>query len=163
MGSATVQQRARSDSPTRRRALDERPAPPDPLRAFTASTKAWDRHHVRLSRRLTCGLWVVVAGAGAVGGWLATAAPCHGLVCTIASLGHPRVLLVLAGFCVATLLLVALPTRGLTRAGAAQLGSITVAAAAGIASLLGVMAVAVLALLGTVLVLAAFAFVVDRL
>ena len=71
-----------------------------------------------------------------------------GVVCTIASLGdHPRLLITLAGFCVATLLGLAFVTRGLTEADRPALGLMTVAAVAGLASLLGVAAVAALTLL----------------
>lgn len=121
---------------------------PDALTAFVRTTRPWGRHQGELSVPVTCALWAVLVGAGAVGGWLvavrAGAAPCSGPVCTLATLGHPALLLILAAVCVGTLLGLVPFTRGLTRAGGCEIAAMIVGATAGVVSLLGVVAIAVL-------------------
>jgi hypothetical protein len=143
-----------------------RPCAPDTLDGYLRTTRSWDRNLVEVSSSVTGALWAVVAGAGAVGGWLAAvragAAPCSGTVCRIATLGHPGLLLVLAGGCVVVLLGLAPFTRGLTRAGSLELAAMTLAGVAGVMSALGVVAVAVLGLVAVFLAVAALVAVVER-
>jgi hypothetical protein len=144
-----------------------RPSEHDALRAFVARSRPWGRVRVPLSLPVTCALWVVLVATGALSGWLSTLlagrAACQGLVCSIATLGNPGLLLVLAGSCAATLLATATVTRGLTRAGAPELAAIIVAAVAGIASLLGVVAVLALAAMALGLAVSVLVVVADRL
>jgi hypothetical protein len=139
---------------------------PDALGAFTARTTPWGRVQVPLSVPVTCVLWVVLVATGALSAWLiavlAGGAPCSGPVCSIATLGNPGLLLVLAGSCVTTLLGAATITRCLTRAGAPELAAIIVAAVAGSVSLLGVVAVLVLATGVIALAVSALALIADR-
>jgi hypothetical protein len=139
---------------------------PNALAAFTARTKPWGRVQVPLSVPVTCALWVILVATGALSAWLiavlAGGAPCGGFVCSIATLGNPGVLLVLAGSCVTTLLGAATVTRCLTRAGAPELAAVIVAAIAGTASLLGVVAVLVLAVGTIALAVGVLALVADR-
>lgn len=141
--------------------------PPDALDPFVTALRPWSRHREMLQVPTTCGLWAVATASGVVGGWqvavLAGRASCTGVVCTIASLGdHPRLLITLAGFCVATLLGLAFVTRGLTEADRPALGLMTVAAVAGLASLLGVVAVAALTLLIAAAAVVAAVALLDR-
>jgi hypothetical protein len=134
---------------------------------FVARTHSWERHAVRLPIAVTCTFWLVVLLSGGVGAWLIAVltdnAPCSGLVCTIATVGnHPRLLLVLATFCVTTLLGLALVTHGLTHAGGPELALMVVAAAAGAGSLLGVVAVVVLALTVVLMGAVALVLLLDR-
>ena len=124
----------------------------DELRDLLLRSRAWERQAEPLPRSMTCALWVTVAGAGGVGSLARHGAhwhgACSGVVCTIATLGdRPRLLLVLAAFCVTALLGLAPFTRGLTRAGGLQLALMVVAAVSGVVSLLGVAAVVVLTVL----------------
>jgi hypothetical protein len=111
-------------------------------------------------------LWIVLVGAGGVGGWLTAVRTGHasgsGPVYTLATLGHPGLLMILAGACVVTLLILVPFTHGLTRAGWPELAAMTVAGAAGVVSLLGVVAVAVLTVVAAFLAVAALVAVVER-
>jgi hypothetical protein len=143
-----------------------RPSEPDALSAFAATTTPWGRVQVPLSVSVTCALWVVLVATGALSAWLiavlAGSAPCGGLVCSIATLGNPGLLLVLAGSCVTTLLGAATVTRCLTRAGAPELAAVIVAAIAGTVSLLGVVAVLALAAAAIALAVSVLAVIADR-
>lgn len=139
---------------------------PDALGAFAARTTPWGRVQVPLSVPVTCALWVVLVATGALSAWLIAVltggASCSGLVCSVATLGNPGLLLVLSGSCATTLLVAATITRWLTRAGAPELAAVVVAAVAGTASLLGVVAVLVLAAGVIGLVVFVLALVADR-
>lgn len=130
------------------------------------ASRSWVRHPHELPTRLTVAFWTVLVGAAGVGGWLvavrAGAAPCSGPACTVATLGRPGLLLVLAAVCVGTLLVLAPFTRGLTSAGGPELAAMTAAGLAGVGSLLGVVALAVLAALALFLTLALIVAVFER-
>jgi hypothetical protein len=152
--------------------IDRLPGPPprrwkpDALGEFVATTRPWGRVQVPLSAPVTCALWSILVANGALSASLiavlAGRAPCSSLVCSIATLGNPGLLLVLAGSCVATLLGAATLMRGLTRAGALELAAVIVAAVAGIVALLGVVALLGLAAAAVALVVSVLAQLVDR-
>jgi hypothetical protein len=154
----------------------ERPVPPSlllrPIRARPASertsgtatdavdalarrSQSWFGYPQDLPGRVTGALWTALVGAVAVGGWLVAVAPSTGLVYRIVTLGHPRLLLVLAAVCAATLLVLAPFTRGLTRAGGPELVVMVVGAIAGAGSLIGVVALALLTMMAAFLTVAA--------
>ncbi len=136
------------------------------LTEYLGTTRSWGREHRALPSSVPWALWIVLVGAGCVGGWLAAVRTGHasggGAVYTLATLGHPGLLLILAGICVVTLLGLAPCTRGLTRAGWPELTAMTVAGAAGAISLLGVVAVAVLVVTAAFLAVAMLVAVVER-
>jgi hypothetical protein len=139
---------------------------PDALGAFTARTKRWGRVQVPLSPPVTCALWVLLVTTGALSGWLiavlAGGAACSGVVCSVATLGNPDLLLILAGSCATTLLGAAAVTSCLTRAGAPELAAIIVAAIAGTVSLLGIVAVLVITAAVIALAVCLLAHIADR-
>jgi hypothetical protein len=104
---------------------------------------------------------VVAAANLLVGSWLtavvAALAPCSGFLCTVATLGDHRVLLlVLTCNCVAAMVGTAVITGGLTRANGAQLAVLVPTAVVGVVAVLGVVLVlllvaAVIAAVGHVL------------
>lgn len=139
----------------------------DTLRDLVARSRAWDRQAEGLPRSVTCAFWITAMAAAGVGTWLAAVltgqASCSGVVCTIATLGdHPRLLVILAAFCVVALVGLAPFTRGLTRAGGLQLALMTVAAVAGAGSLLGVAAVVVLTVTVALMAVVALVLLLDR-
>jgi hypothetical protein len=146
--------------------LSLRPSETDALGEFVATMRPWGRVQVPLSIAVTCALWIVLIASGALSAWLIAVltgrAPCGGLVCSIATLGNPGLLLILAGSGAATLLGAATVTRGLTRAGAPELAAIVVAAIAGTVSLLGVVAVLVLTAMVIALAVSVLALIADR-
>ena len=151
----------------------DRSRDPVALGAFVRRTRPWGRHQGELSVAVTCALWALLVGAGAVGGWLVAvrtgAAPCSGPVCSLATLGRPTLLLTLAAVCVGTLLVLVPFTRGLTKAGAPEIAAMVekehpqiAAVLAGIGSLLGVVAVAVLTVAIAFVGVAGLLAVVER-
>jgi hypothetical protein len=166
MSELASEQRLLSEPIDRLPGPSPRPAEPDALGAFTARTKRWGRVQVPLSPPVTCALWIILLATGALSAWLiavlAGRAPCGGLVCSIATLGNPGLLLVLAGSCVTTLLGTAAVTRCLTRAGAPELAAVIVAAIAGTVSLLGVVAVLILTAMVIALAVSVLALIADR-
>lgn len=143
------------------------PTEPDALSAFVATTRPWGRVQVPLSVSVTCALWIILVATGTLSAWLTAVltghAACSGPVCAIATLGNPRLVLILAGACVATLLVAATVTGCLTRAGAPELGAVIVAAIAGTISLLGIVAVLVLAAAAIAMALSVLVVIADRL
>lgn len=154
--------------PITRASSRDRTAPDgNALLDLVVRSRAWDRQAEGLPRAVTCAFWVTAVGAACVGTWLIAVltgrTSCSGVVCTIATLGdHPRLVVVLAAFCVAALLGLAPFTRGLTRAGGLQLALMTVAAVAGAGSLLGVAAVVVLTVTVTFMAVVALVLLLDR-
>ena len=134
---------------------------PDAVRAVAQRSRSWFAYPQDLPGRVTGVLWTMLVGAAAVGVWLVADTPSTGLLHRIATLGHPRLVLVLAAVCVATLLGLAPFTRGLTRAGGPELVAMVVAGVAGVGSLLGVVALAVLAALAAFLIVAAIVAVFE--
>jgi hypothetical protein len=136
------------------------------LRNLVVRSRAWGQQAEDLPRSVTCALWVIAAGSVGVGTWLAAVltghASCSSVVCMIATMNHPRLLMVLASFCVAALLGLAPFTGGLTRAGGLQLAVMTVAAVAGAGSLLGVAAVVVLTVTVALMAVVALVLLLDR-
>jgi hypothetical protein len=116
---------------------------------------------------VTCVLWLVAAASGVVGGWatavLTERTSCRGVVCRIALLGNrPGLVAGLAAACVVVLLVLAVITRGLTRAGGPELALMVVAAGSGVVSVLGVLAVVALTLLVALLGAVALVLLLDR-
>jgi hypothetical protein len=138
--------------------------PPDLLRQFVdEGTRRWGGEPVALPGELTFLLWSLLMVNIGLGVWLLAVetgtAPCSGWPCEIASLGgHQRLLMVLSGSCVATLLVSAVLTRGLSRAGAVPVAVMIVGALAGAIALLGV--VALLALVAACMALLVMVFAI---
>ena len=138
----------------------------DVVTAYLTTTMPWYRRPVALPVSVVVAMWVVLGGASGVGAWLVAVqtghAPCSGIACRIATLGHPGLLLVLAGICVATLLGLAPFTRGLTSASGPEVAVMTLAGIAGVGSLLGVVALVGLAVLAGFLTLALIVAVFEN-
>ena len=130
------------------------------------NTRSWGREHQELPPSVTWALWVVLVGAGGIGGWLTAVrtghAPGRGPVYALATLGHPGLLMICAGICVGTLLILVPFTYGLARAGWPELTAMTVAGVAGVVSVLGVVLVAVLVVVAAFLAVALLIAVVER-
>ena len=149
------------------------PAPP-PIRVrernvlldHVEKTRSWGREHQELPPSVAWALWIVLVGAGGVGGWLTAVwtghAPGGGPVYALATLGHPGLLMVCAAICVGTLLILVPFTHGLTRAGWPELSVMTVAGVAGVVALTGVVLVAVLVVVAAFLAVAALIAVFER-
>ncbi len=139
---------------------------PDALAAYLPTTRAWHRHPITVPTSVVCALWVILAGAVGIGSWLVAervdGTRGSGIVYRVAVLGHPGLVLVLAGICAVILLGLAPFTRGLTRAGGPELAAMTLAGIAGAASLLGVVVVAALTVATAFLAVALFVAVVER-
>jgi hypothetical protein len=126
----------------------------DVLADFVRHSQPWNRQPVMLPRRLPRTLWALVAIDLLWGIWLWTittgASPCDGPICTVATLNHHAgVLLGCAVVCVAGLLSLAIPTRGLSQCGGREVVGVGIAAGAGGTALLGIAAL----LVGAVIVL----------
>jgi hypothetical protein len=145
--------------PTPRRATGHAP---DVVDDFSRRGRSWFGHPQDLPGRVTGALWTILLGAAVLAGWLIAATPSTGLFYRIATLGHPRLLLVLAVASAATLLLLAPFTHGLSRAGGPELGVMVVAGVAGSGALLGVVALGLLTALAAFLTLAAVIAVFEH-
>jgi hypothetical protein len=149
-------------------ALD-RDDPPDVLEGFLDErVRSWGTVPARLSIFETGALWILFALNAALGAWLlalqAGTAACGGPVCTVITLGdHPTIALVFAGICLGVTVVATPLTRGLTRAGGAQLGLIAVAGLSGVIAVAGVVAVVAAVALGIALTFGLLLFVIDRL
>jgi hypothetical protein len=140
--------------------------PPDALAEYALTTRPWDRDPITLPTSITRGLWIILVGTAAVAGWLVAVrawyAPHSGLVYTVATLGHPRLVLILAVIATVVLLGLAPFTRGLTRAGSPELAVMIVAGVAGVVAVLGAVALAVLTVAVAFLAVAAIVAAVER-
>jgi hypothetical protein len=125
---------------------------PDPLEEFLRTSRRWRATPVPLPPRFTIALWYLGSVNIVVGAWLTAVRlqgpTCDGRLCSIATLGHPGLVLALAGTCAGGLVLLATLTRGLTRAGTAALVAMLLAALTGVVAVCGlVLELAVLAVL----------------
>jgi hypothetical protein len=145
--------------------------PKDALSDFVSSSRSWRQGRLGFARRTTVALWALVAiGAGScLGLYLVLRHPeaCTGLPCSVATFGgQPQLTLVLAAAGTGALLMTALFTRGLTRAGANGLwlvipsACLTLASVSGI--LLVVLAVVVVMLAVMLALILVFAFFADH-
>jgi hypothetical protein len=141
------------------------------LSYFVSSSRPRRPRHLALARRTTVALWILVAiGAGSSIGLatiLRSPGECRSLPCSVATFGgHPQLTLALAAAGTAALLITAVFTRGLTRAGANGLWLVIPAACLTLASVGGILlllAATLLILLGVMFALVlVFAFFADH-
>ena len=111
-------------------------------------------------------LWCLVVGSLGVGVWLTAvvffAAPCSGFTCTVATWGHPALLLALAAACVVAVCGVAAWSHGLTAVAPLPLGVAAVGAACGLLAVAGVAALLALVAMGLFVVGRIAATVISR-
>ncbi len=130
--------------------------------------RPWGTAPVRLSVVESGALWTLFACNVALGAWLlavqAGAAASSGLLSTVVTLGgHPTLTLILAGVCVAALIVAVPLTRGLTRSGGPPLILVAVGGLCGVTAVAGAAAVLVAVALCLVVTLGVLFVVVDRL
>ena len=114
----------------------------DALAVFVASTSRWAGVPVPLASRLSATVWVVALLNLAAGGWAVTVLvagwSCSWFLCRLSTLGgRPSLQLALAGGCVLAVVVLAVATHGLTRAGGGQLAALTSTALVGVVAAAG--------------------------
>jgi hypothetical protein len=129
--------------------------------------RPWSGEPLDLPRPLTRGLWILLGAVLVFGGWLlgvrADLVACGGPACAVATLGHSEVLLLVLAEFSAAALVVAMPmTHGLARAGAPQLAVIAVGALCGLVAMSGVLAMLVAGAVGLMVSSAIALFIIDR-
>lgn len=129
--------------------------------------RPWSGEKVDLPIAVTRGLWIQLGAVLVFGAWLlgvrTDLVPCAGPTCTVATLGHSEVLLLVLAEISAAALTTTMPTtRGLARVGAPQLAFIVVGALCGLVALAGVLALFLACALGLMVSGAIALFIIDR-
>lgn len=142
---------------------------PDALHRFVEDrTRRWGTEPVPVPGVVACVVWTVMVADVLVGGWLVAvwsgAAPCSGVLCSVATLGdHPHQQLALCATAVTALAVSAAATRGLSQAGAASLAYLAVGGVVGVVPLLGIVAVLVLSAVCLAVLATLLVVVIDRI
>lgn len=126
----------------------------------------WEAVPVPVPRTAATGLWVILAVALGIGGWLAAvragSATCSGFPCAVATWGGPELMLVLAALSVAVLVGTAVLTRGFRRTGPVGLAAAIVGAGCGLVAVSGVVALLLLGAASLAVALLLLATFIDR-
>lgn len=140
----------------------------DALAVFVASTSRWAAVPVPLTVRLSTTVWAVALVNLAVAGWavtvLAAGWSCSWFLCRLSTLGgRPSLQLALAGGCVLAIVVLAVATGGLTRAGGGQLAALTSTALVGVAAAAGAVLAFLLVAIAVAAVIAFLLNLIERL